>query len=135
MRHTGCEKGGFYKGSIDEGTGTFSSWDTSKICSVGKFCVKVRDLSMNVYYNMDLGNSKTKVFDLSSGTYKNMETAHRSFHSSGHSHMKEKADGKKLFKGEICDGSPMNDPDKTPLILGVESFHFDVAPLGNAAYD
>jgi hypothetical protein len=106
-----------------------------KFVQLGNFCVKVRDQSMNVYYNMDLGNSKTKVFDLSSGTYKNMETAHRSFHSSGHSHMKEEEGGKKLFKGEICDGSPMNDPDKTLLILGVESLHFDVAPLGNAAYD
>lgn len=39
MRHTGCEKGG-YKGSIDEGTGKFSSWDTPKICSAGKFLCK-----------------------------------------------------------------------------------------------
>jgi hypothetical protein len=46
-----------------------------KFVQLGNFCVKVHDQSMNVYSNMDLG----------SGTYKNMETAHRSFHSSGHS--------------------------------------------------
>lgn len=46
-----------------------------KFVQLGNFCVKVRDQSMHVYYNMDLGNSKTKFFDLSSGTYKNMEAA------------------------------------------------------------
>lgn len=42
---------------------------SKKSVQLGNFCVKVRGPSTNVYYNMDLGNSKTKVFDLSSGTY------------------------------------------------------------------
>lgn len=106
-----------------------------KFAKLGDFNVKVRDQSMNVYYNMDLGNNRQKMFDLNSGIEKNVEKMHRSFHSSGRSHMKEEEDGKQLIKGETSDGSPMNDPDKTLLILGVESFHFDVAPVESGAYD
>lgn len=106
-----------------------------KFVKVGDFNVKDRDQSMSVYYNMDLGNNRTKMFDLNSGTEKNVEEAHQSFHTSGKSHTKMEAKGAKLHKGETSDGSPMNDQEKTPLILGLESFHFDVAPTSVGAYD
>lgn len=106
-----------------------------KFVELGDFYVKVRDQSMDVYYNMDCGDHRTKMFDLNSGTYKNVEEAHQSFHSSGRSHMKEEKKGTQLIKGQTSDGSAMNDPDKTPLILGIESFHFDVAPTRRRAHD
>lgn len=106
-----------------------------KFVKVGDFNVKVRDQSMSVYYNMDLGDNRTKMFDLNSGIEKNVEEAHQSFHTSGKSHTKMEAKGAKLCKGQTSDGSPMNDPDKTPLILGLESFHFDIAPKSVGAYD
>lgn len=59
-----------------------------KFVKVGDFNVKVRDQSMSVYYNMDLGDNRTKMFDLNSGTEKNVKEAHQSFHTSGNSHTK-----------------------------------------------
>lgn len=106
-----------------------------KFVKVGNFNVKVRDQSMSVYYNMDLGNHRTKMFDLNGRIEKNVEEAHQSFHTSGKSHTKMESKGLKLNKGETSDGSPMNDPEKTPLILGVESFHYDVAPSSVEVYD
>lgn len=106
-----------------------------KFVKLGDFNIKVRDQSMNVYYNIDLGDNKTKMFDLNSGIQKNVEEAHQSFHSSGLSHTKMEAKGAALCKGQTSDGSPMNDVEKTPLILGIESFHLDAAPKSAHTYD
>lgn len=102
---------------------------------LGNFNVTVRNQSMNVYYNMDLGDNRTKIFDLDKGTEVNTEKAHQSFHASGQSHTKMEAEGARLDKGETSDGSPMNDLDKVPLILGIESFHLNAAPKSSGAYD
>ncbi|NGX36549.1 MAG: hypothetical protein K1000chlam1_01395 [Candidatus Anoxychlamydiales bacterium] len=108
---------------------------SEKFVKLGNFRVKVRDQSMNVYYNMDYGNNRTNMFDLNSGTYKNIENVHRSFHSSGRSHMKEEEKGVQLIKGQTSDGSAMNDLDKTALILGIESFVLDGVPMGEGTCD
>lgn len=109
--------------------------NSEKFAKIGNFNIKVRDQSMNVYYNMDLGDNRTKMFDLNSGIEKDLDPAHQSFHSSGWSHTKMEANGSQLHKGQTSDGSPMNDPEKTPLILGIESFHFDAAPKSVGIYN
>lgn len=55
MRREISTKGVLMKEQVHLALGT-----PQKFVQLGNFCVKVRDQSMNVYYNMDLGNSKTK---------------------------------------------------------------------------
>ena len=66
------------------------------------------------------------MFDVDNGSYENNESLHWSFHADGHGHMKKGR--KNFFKGQTSDGSPMNDPEKTLLILGIETFYLDAAP-------
>lgn len=98
-----------------------------KFVKLGDFNVTVRGDKMDVYYNINLGDNCLSMFDMNSGTYKNLEETHQSFHYSGQGHLKEEQGGEKLFLGNISDGSVLNCPNKDPLILGVESFFFDIA--------
>lgn len=98
-----------------------------KVVRLGNFNVTSKNDKMDVYYNMDLGDYRFSMFDTNSLTYKNLEKAHHSFHYSGQGHMKEESGGKKLFLGHISDGSILNSSSLDPLILGVESFFFNVA--------
>jgi len=100
-----------------------------KFANLGNFNVTIKDDIMDVYYNLDLGDHRASMFDVSSGIYKDLEKIHHSFHYSGQGHLKEKLGGRvrKHLIGHISDGSVLNDPDMNPLILGVESFFFDLA--------
>lgn len=102
-----------------------------KFAKLGDFNATVKGDSIDVYYNLDLGNHRTNMFDMNSGTYKNLEKAHHSFHYSGQGHLKETSGrgARPLFKGHISDGSVLNDPDMNPLILGMESFFFDLGAV------
>lgn len=99
-----------------------------KFAKLGNFNATVDGDVMDVYYNLDLGDHRTSMFDVNRGTYKNLENAHHSFHYSGQMHLKETSGrgARPLFIGNISDGSVLNDPDMNPLILGVESFFFDL---------
>lgn len=102
-----------------------------KFVKLGNLCVRVRSRSMHLFYNMDCGDHKAKMFDVDNGSYENNENLHWSFHADGHGHMKK---GKKnFFKGQTSDGSPMNDPEKTLLILGIETFYLDAAPTNEGS--
>lgn len=83
---------------------------------------------MDLYYNLDLGDHSTSMFDVNSGTYKDLEKAHHSFHYSSRVHFKEstKRGTRPLFIGHISDRSVLNNQERDPLILGVESFFFDI---------
>jgi hypothetical protein len=99
-----------------------------KFAKLGNFNVTVKDDAMDLYYNLDLGDHRTSMFDVDSGTYKNLEKAHSSFHYSSQGHFKEstKRGTRPLFIGHISDGSVLNNQEMDPLILGVESFFFDI---------
>ena len=99
-----------------------------KFAKLGNFNITVDDDAMDLYYNLDLGDHRTSMFDVKTGTYKNMKKTHHSFHHSGQGHLKETTGrlGKPLFIGHISDGSVLNDPNMNPLILGIESFFFDL---------
>ncbi len=105
-----------------------------KFAKLGAFNVTVDGDEVDLYYNLDLGDHRTSMFDVDSGTYKDLAKAHRSFHYSGRGHFKEttKRGTRPLFIGHISDGSVLNSPDKDPLILGVESFFFDLAATAGA---
>lgn len=98
-----------------------------KFVKLGDFNVTCKGDEMDVYYNMDLGDHRLSMFDVNCGTYKNLEKLHQSFHHSGQGHMKEKSGKDKLFVGHISDASLLSCPSMDPLILGVESFFFDIA--------
>lgn len=100
-----------------------------KFARLGDFNVIVEGDVMDVYYNLDLGDHRTSMYDVNSGTYKNLEKAHHSFHYSGQGHLKETSGrgARPLFIGHTSDGSVLNDQDMNPLILGVESFFFNLA--------
>ncbi len=100
-----------------------------KFIKLGDFNVTVKGNAMDAYYNVDLGDHRARMFDVNSATYKNLEKAHQSFHHSGQSHMKVGPGRHKVFVGHISDGSALNDLEMNPLILGMESFFFDVAAM------
>ena len=101
---------------------------SKKFAKLGNFNVTVEGNTMDLYYNLDLGDHRMSMFDVNSGTYKNLEKEHLSFHYSGQGHLKEstKRGTRPLFIGHISDGSVLNNQEMDPLILGVESFFFDI---------
>lgn len=98
-----------------------------KFAKLGDFNVTSKGVEVDVYYNLDLGDQRQSLFDVNSGAYKNLEKVHHSFHYSGQGHMKEEKGANKLFLGHVSDGSVLNCSGMDPLILGVESFFFDIA--------
>lgn len=102
-----------------------------KFVKIGNLYGRIKSKSIHLFYNMDYGDYKTEMFDVDPGNYEN--NPHWSFHADGHGH--KKIGKKNFFKGRTSDGSPMNDPEKTLLILGIETFYPDIAPTREESYE
>ena len=105
-----------------------------KFMKLGDFNVVSKGEKLDVYYNLDVGDQRQRMFNVNNGTYKNLEKAHHSFHYSGQGHMKEEPGVDKHFLGYISDGSVLNSSSMDPLILGIESYFFDIA-AGEGNYE
>ena len=104
---------------------TIALGSPEKFVKLGDFNIVSKNGRTDVYYNMDLGNND--LYDVDSNTYKNLNKIHQSFHHSGEGHMKEQSKGPKIIVGHTSDSSILNCQSMDPLVLGVESFLFDIS--------